>query len=95
MVAVVGGLAIGLVAGALLPKTKREAALLGLVGRRIHDTAREATRAAKEAGREQIGELGFSREAVQRRVGELAERAVGAVKSSAGAAAGTVGGSNG
>ncbi|TFI60233.1 hypothetical protein E2493_00530 [Sphingomonas parva] len=90
MAAVVGGLAIGLVAGAVLPKTKREQALLGSAGRKIHDTAREAVRAAKDAGREQIDELGLSRDAVQRRLGEFTDRAVGAVKTSAGAAAGSV-----
>lgn len=95
MTAVVGGLAIGLVAGAVLPRTKREAALLGPAGRRIHDTAREAARAAKEAGKQQIGELGLSRDAVQRRVGEFAERAASAVKSSAGAAAGAARSGNG
>jgi len=90
MAAVVGGLAIGLVAGAVLPKTRREQELLGSTGRRIHDTAREAVRAAKDAGRQQVEELGLSRDAVQRRLGEFTDRAVGAVKTSAGAAAGTV-----
>ena len=90
MAAVVGGLAIGLVAGAVLPRTKREQAVLGGAGRKIHDTAREAVRAAKDAGRQQIDELGLNRDAVQRRLGEFTDRAVGAVKTSAGAAAGTV-----
>lgn len=92
MAAVVGGLAIGLVAGAVLPKTQREQSLLGGTGRKIHDTAREAVRAAKDAGREQIEELGLSRDAVQRRLGEFTDKAVGAVKSSAGAVADKVGG---
>ena len=90
MVAVVGGLALGLVAGAVLPKSKREQALLGPAGRKIHDTARQAVLAAKDAGREQIGELGLTRDSVQRRLGEFTDKAVGAVKTSAGAAAGTV-----
>ena len=92
MAAVVGGLALGLVAGAVLPKSKREQALLAGIGGKIHETAREAARAAKDAGREQIEELGLSRDAVQRRLGEFTDRAVGAVKTSAGAAAGTVSG---
>jgi hypothetical protein len=78
--AVVGGLALGALAAALLPKTKREQAMLGDVGRRINDTAREAARAAREAGKEQIGELGFSRDAVQRRLDGLTDAAVGAVR---------------
>ena len=92
MAAVVGGLALGLVAGAVLPKTKREQALLGGIGGKIHDTARETVRAAKDAGREQIEELGLSRDAVQRRLGEFTDKAVGAVKTSAGAVAGKVSG---
>ena len=92
MAAVVGGLALGLLAGAVLPKTKREQALLGGIGGKIHDTAREAARAAKDAGREQNEELGLSRDAVQRRLGEFTDKAVGAVKTSAGAAAGKVSG---
>ena len=90
MAAIVGGLALGVIAGAVLPKTQREQALLGPAGRKIHDTAREAARAAKDAGREQIDELGLNRDTVQRRLGEFTDRAVGAVKSSAGAAAETV-----
>src|SRR5215210_4797306 len=61
--AVVGGLALGALAAALLPRTRREQAMLGDVGRRINDSAREAARAAREAGKEQIGELGFSGDA--------------------------------
>jgi hypothetical protein len=78
--AVVGGLALGALAAALLPKTKREQAMLGDVGRRINDSAREAARAARDAGKEQIGELGFSREAIQRRLDGLTDAAVGAVR---------------
>jgi histone H3/H4 len=78
--AVVGGLALGALAAALLPKTKREQAMLGDVGRRINDTAREAARAAREAGKEQIGELGFSGDAVRRRLDGLTDAAVGALR---------------
>jgi ElaB/YqjD/DUF883 family membrane-anchored ribosome-binding protein len=92
MAAVVGGLALGLVAGAVLPRTRREQALLGPAGRKIHDSALDAVRAAKDAGRQQIDELGLSRDAVQRRLGEFTDKAVGAVKTSAGAAAERVGG---
>ncbi|QAY79371.1 hypothetical protein [Sphingosinicella sp. BN140058] len=94
MAAVVGGLALGIVAGAILPRSKREQALLAPAGRKIHDTARQAVSAAKDAGREQIGELGLTRDSVQRRLGEFTDRAVGAVKTSAGAAAETVTSSN-
>jgi ElaB/YqjD/DUF883 family membrane-anchored ribosome-binding protein len=93
--AVAGGLALGLIAGALLPRTQREEELLGPAGRKITDTAREAARAAKEAGRQQIDELGLSRDGIQQRLGEFTDRAVGAVRSSADAAAGRAAGKNG
>ena len=95
MAAVAGGLALGLIAGALLPRTQREEELLGPAGRKITDTAREAARAAKEAGRQQIDELGLSRDAIQQRLGEFTDKAVGAVRSSADAAAGRVASKNG
>jgi ElaB/YqjD/DUF883 family membrane-anchored ribosome-binding protein len=88
--AVVGGLALGAVAAALLPRTRREEDLLGDVGRKLTDTAREAARAAREAGREQLDELGLSRDAARRKLDEFTDRAVAAVGSSATAAKGAV-----
>ena len=84
--AVVGGLAIGAIVAALLPRTSREEELLGPVGRKITDGARDAARAAKEAGRGQLDELGLSKDGLQSKLNEFTDRAVGAVKSSAGAA---------
>ena len=86
--AVAGGLAIGALAAALLPKSRREEELLGGVGRKLNDTAREAAKAAREAGIEQIDELGLSREGVRRKLNEFTDRAVGAVKTSAKSRAG-------
>jgi hypothetical protein len=86
--AVVGGLAIGAIVAALLPRTSREEELLGGVGRKINDSAREAARAAREAGKSQLDELGLSRDGLRGKLDEFTDRAVGAVKSSAGAAAG-------
>ena len=92
--AVVGGLAIGAIVAALLPRTSREDELLGEVGRRINDSAREAARAASEAGKGQLDELGLSRDGLRSKLDEFTGRAVGAVKSSAGAAAGAARGKN-
>ena len=58
-----GGLAIGALLAALLPKTQAEKKLLGPVGGRITDTARNAAEAAKEAGREKLAELNITRDA--------------------------------
>jgi hypothetical protein len=91
--AVVGGLAVGAIVAALLPRTSREEELLGGVGRKISDSARQAAQAAKDAGRSQLDELGLSREGLQGKLNEFTDRAVGAVKTSAGAAAGAARGS--
>jgi len=63
LLALGGGLAIGALIAALLPKTKAEDRLLGDVGGRITDTARTAAGAAKEAGREKLAELNITRDA--------------------------------
>jgi hypothetical protein len=94
VVAVVGGLAIGAIVAALLPRTRREGELLGDVGRRLNDGAREAARAARESGKSQLDELGLSRDGLRSKLDEFTDRAVGAVKSSAGAAAGAARGKN-
>jgi ElaB/YqjD/DUF883 family membrane-anchored ribosome-binding protein len=90
LIAVAGGLALGAILGALLPRTRREEDMLGPVGRRLNDGARDAARAAREAGRKQIDELGLSRDGIKRRLDEFSDRAAGAVRSSAGAAADSV-----
>ena len=63
LLALGGGLALGALVAALLPKTRTEDRLLGQVGGRITDTARNAADAAKEAGREKLAELNITREA--------------------------------
>ncbi|TMJ11728.1 MAG: hypothetical protein E6G94_15295 [Alphaproteobacteria bacterium] len=84
MAAVVGGLAVGAVIGALLPRTQREQQLFGQYGERLADTAREAARAAKDTGREKLGELGLNKDAARDRITELvsstANAAVDAVR---------------
>lgn len=45
-----GGLALGAIAGALLPRTEREAEVLGPFGSRVTNAARAAFEAAKETG---------------------------------------------
>ena len=55
--AVIGGFAVGALAAALLPNTRRENELLGDYGHRLTDSAREAARNAAEAGRDQIDRI--------------------------------------
>jgi ElaB/YqjD/DUF883 family membrane-anchored ribosome-binding protein len=84
--AVVGGLALGAIVAALLPKTRQEEKVLGGAGRKVTDTARQAVQAAKDASLQQMDELGLSKDGIQRRLGEFTDKAAGAVRSSASAA---------
>ena len=93
--AVIGGLALGAVVGALLPRSEREQALLGSTGKRVTDTARQAFVAAKDAGKSQLDEIGVSPEGLRRRLDEFTDRAVGAVRESRGGGNAASGGGNG
>ncbi len=57
VVALAGGLALGAILGAVLPRTQREQELLGDVGSRMTDAAKGVANSAVEAGREQVDEL--------------------------------------
>lgn len=85
---VFGGLALGAIVAALLPRTRREDEYLGTAGRRLNESAREAARAAREAGKGQLDELGLSKDGLKSKLDEFTGRAVGALKDSAGAARG-------
>jgi hypothetical protein len=79
MAAVAGGLALGALVAALLPRTERETELLGSVGGRINEAAREATRSAVDAGKQQVEEI---TESAATKVGEAV---IGAVAATTGA----------
>jgi ElaB/YqjD/DUF883 family membrane-anchored ribosome-binding protein len=83
MGAVVGGLALGALIAAILPKSRREEELLGNYGRRINDTAREAARAAKEAGKSKLDELGVNQDNAKQKLGEVASKAGQAAREAA------------
>lgn len=86
IVALVGGIALGALAGALLPRTQREAELLGPVGDKINEAARNAASAAKAAGIAKLDELGINSGNAKTQVNKLVE-AVTQGASSAGSAA--------
>ncbi len=71
MIALAGGLALGAVLAAFLPKTRKEDELLGDYGRKINQTARDAARAAKEAGTGKLDELGYNRDNIKQKVDAL------------------------
>jgi hypothetical protein len=68
---IVGGLAIGVLAGALIPRSDRETAMLAPIGKRIKDTTGGAIKAAKNVGVEEFGALGLSKSALNDQAGKL------------------------
>lgn len=85
--ALIGGLALGALAAAVLPRTRKEDELFGDIGTRINDTARDAALAAKDAGRDKLGEMGINKDAAIDKAKELAQSVSGAVRDSASGAA--------
>ena len=86
LVLVAGGLALGIVAGALLPRSARERDLLSPVGAKVGGALTAALAAAREAGQAELDELGLNREAARGQVKTLVEGLLHAA-STAGAAA--------
>jgi len=76
MAALVGGLAIGAIAGALLPATRREAKLLGPLGAAAGEAGRIAARTAREAGQQKLAELGIDRDSAREQVSKLVDSAL-------------------
>jgi ElaB/YqjD/DUF883 family membrane-anchored ribosome-binding protein len=86
LAAVLGGVALGVVIGALLPRTEREAKVLGSVGEKLQGLAKDAASAAREAGQEKLDELGLSKDKARDTAKSLLD-AVIAAAGSAGTAA--------
>ena len=86
VVALAGGLALGAVIGALLPRTKQEEELLGPIGGQLTGKALNAAHAARDAGQAKLNELGISTDAAGKQVGKLIE-SISQVAESAGTAA--------
>lgn len=75
LIALVGGLALGAIAGALLPRSDQERQLLAPVGGRIGDAARAALEAARAAGKDALAESGLSTENLRGQASSLFEQA--------------------
>ncbi len=84
LIALAGGLAVGVLLAALLPRTAKENELLGPLGERITGSAKNAVDAAKEAGREKMSELNLTRDAgtsaLEKIIRGVSDAALGAVK---------------
>lgn len=84
--ALVGGLAIGAIAAALLPKTRRETEMLGKASNKVRSTAATAAKAARDAGKEQLNALGLNSAAARDQLRSVIEK-VGQAASTASKAA--------
>jgi ElaB/YqjD/DUF883 family membrane-anchored ribosome-binding protein len=83
---ILGGIAIGAIVGALLPRTERETKMLGKAGKKLNKKARKIAEAAKVAGMSQVDTLGLNGEAMRAQFRELVSKAALAVKAAGQAA---------
>ena len=90
LLALAGGVVLGAVLAALLPRTRTEDKLLGKVGGRINDSAKVAAGAAREAGRGKLTELNITRDAGVSAVQSLIQGLSDAARISGQAALGAV-----
>ena len=78
-----GGVALGALLGAVLPRIAKERELLDPIGRQLAERATAAARAAKEAGRQEIDSLIPDRDATKERVTALFGNILDAAKGAA------------
>lgn len=87
LAALIGGLALGALAGVLVPRSQKEIEALAPLGERLRTAASEATRAGREAGVAKLSELGFHKEDLLDKARDVIEQAIAAARSSGTAAA--------
>jgi hypothetical protein len=78
-----GGVALGALIGALIPRFARERELLDPVGRKLADRATAAAQAAKQTGQAEIEALLPARDATRDKVSQLIENVLDAAKGAA------------
>ena len=83
---VAGGLALGAILAALLPKSEREQKMLGKTGKTLNDRAKQAVNAAKEAGKARMEEVGLSADSAREQFKEIFGKATEAAKAAGEAA---------
>ena len=86
LIALAGGLAVGALLAALLPRTESEKRVLRPVSDKLSGTAKAAASAAKEAGQSRLAELGLTPEKGRETLRSIFESAGDAAKTSAQAA---------
>lgn len=80
---VAGGVALGVVLGALIPRPAKERELLAPVGKRIAEGASAAATAAREAGKAEIDAILPPRDAAKEQIGKIIGSAFTAAKDAA------------
>lgn len=83
----VGGLALGVLVGAVVPRSQRERELLAPVGKRVALAGAAALAAAKEAGKSELDNIGLSKDAAREQVKSLFQGAIKAATRAGSAAA--------
>lgn len=86
LAALIGGLAIGAIAAALLPRTEREDNAVGSVGTKLRDTASNAVKSARASGIERLDALGVNPDAAKDQFRGLVDKIAKAATSAAEAA---------
>jgi hypothetical protein len=87
-VALLGGLAIGAIAGGLLPRGTRERELLAPIGERIGEAARAALAAGRDTGKQSFADAGIGTDQLREQVNKLVEQALAAARDAGLAAVG-------
>jgi ElaB/YqjD/DUF883 family membrane-anchored ribosome-binding protein len=90
LVAVAGGIAIGAIIAALLPRTAREDSVAGDFGRKVRSTAKKAASNARDTAKEQLDTLGVNADAAKGGLRNLVEKISEAATSAGNAAAETL-----
>lgn len=90
LAAVIGGVALGILIGAVLPRSQRETEALAPLGEKLANLATDALAAAKDAGTEKLDELGLNKAGARDQVNKLVESATEVASSASAAAAGTL-----
>lgn len=78
----VGGLAVGLIAGAVVPRSEREKAALRPMGKRLAEGASAAVAAAKETGKEHLNASLLSADTAKQSARAVFDSALAAAKGS-------------
>ncbi len=86
LAALVGGIALGAIAAALLPRTMREDKTVGSVGKKVRATASEAVKAARATGKDQLDALGVNADAARDQFKDIIGKITKAATSAAEAA---------